>query len=334
MKRYKFNVFILSILLTLYSLLLSPPASAQQLSLSMTPPLLEVVMKPGKSILIAYSVFNLADPAVLRSRVSSFEPLNTRGDIRIKENLEGPIRFTLDNADLQMGDSFFAKTRDKKQLLLRIRAPEGAPEGDYYYTFLVEAQAPPGAEGVSSSQTQGRIGSNILITLTNSGRVDINGKISSFDVLSGFPMNFFGKKIRIFDSADKIPVRLEAANEGRNLIKPNGDITLTGNFGEKSTYSILPQNILAGSRRFLTATPSAELFRPLPEPVSLVLSGFFLGNYKLSTKMSFGEGSPNVFGETSFFALPIKFLMGLLIVIVLGLYLVRRFGQPEKPEKT
>lgn len=311
-------------------LLIPTSTHAQQLSLSISPPLLEVVIKPGKSILVAYTIYNLADPSVLRATVSTFEPSDTVGNIRIKEALDGPVRFSLDNAEFQMGEPFFVKTKDKKQLLLRIRVPEGAPEGDYYYTLLASSQPSPGGEGFSSSQASGRIGSNILVTVTNSGRVDLKGKISTFETYTGFLFNFFGRQIRIFDSADTIPVKLVVENQGKNLIKPNGDVTLTGNFGEKAVYDILQQNILAQSKRLLIATPSAQLTRPLPEPATLVLSGFFLGRYKLSTQMNFGEGAPNIYGQTTFFAFPIKFFIGFLVVVAVGIYLVRKLGTPRK----
>lgn len=297
---------------------------AQQLSLSITPPLLELTIKPGKSVLIAYTVGNYGDPATLQAKVLPFRTKDNQGNIVIENEFSGPVRFSLDNADIQMDQPFFAKPRQTKQLLLRIRIPEGAPDGDYYYTFLVESQPAPGTEGVSSTQAQGSIGSNILVTVTNSGRVDIKGKVSRFEPLKGFVLNFFGKKIKVFDSTDKIPVVLEVENEGKNVIKPDGDITLKGNFDEQASYSLLSQNILAGSKRVLNATPSAELRTPINEPVTLVLSGFFLGKYQLSTNISFGEGAPNIFSQASFVALPIKFIAGFIIAILLTSYIVKK----------
>ncbi len=298
--------------------------NAQQLSLSITPPLLELAIKPGKSVLIAYTIGNYGDPTALRAKVLPFRPKDNQGNIVIENDFSGPVRFSLDNADIQMDQPFFAKSRDSKQLLLRIRIPEGAPDGDYYYTLLVESQPSPGTEGVSSSQAQGTIGSNILVTVTNSGRVDIKGKVSRFEALKGFTLNFFGKKIKFFDSTDKIPVVLEVENEGKNAIKPDGEITLSGSFGEQAKYTLLSQNILAGSKRILNATPSAELRKPIKEPVSVVLSGFFLGNYKLSTNIGFGEGAPNIFSQTSFIALPIKFIAGFIITILLTSYIIKK----------
>lgn len=338
--KYKVSSIIkttgLLLILCFLFLILNSSALAQQVSLSISPPLLEAVIKPGKSILIAYNVGNFGDPSVLRTRVVSFYPKDQSGNIDIREELEGPVRFSLDNADLQLEQPFLLKSKESKQVLLRIRVPEGATEGDYYYTLLAETDPIPFQEGASASRAQARIGSNILITVSSSGRVDIKGKISVFDTLSRFKFRFFGKDFRIFDSADKVPVVLVVENSGGNVIKPDGEIVMKGPYGGKATYAILPQNILALSQRQVSATPSAEINCDLEDigkivpyycrrPSSLVLSGFFLGNYRLSASISFGEGAQSVFAETSFTALPLKLGLGLVAVLIVVTFLLKKF---------
>lgn len=306
---------------------------AQQVSLSITPPHLEAIIKPSKAILIAHRIENFGDPVVLKARVLPFSSKGERGEIVVKEEFEGPVRFSLDNADIQLEQPFFLQTRQSQQLLLRIRIPEGAPQGDYYYTFFVETQPTAQTEGVSTSHTQARVGSTILLTVTDTGQLEIKPKITLFDTLARFKLPFVNA--RIFDSNDKIPVVLTAQNNGRNLIKPEGKITLRGNFGEKASYEITPENILAGGERLLVATPTAEIDcqtqkstgqQPIycQRPVSVLLSGFFVGVYQLSTEIKFGEGSPQVSASTSFVAIPFKLLLGLIAVVFVAIILVRR----------
>ncbi len=313
-------------------LLFISPVFAQQINLSISPPHLEVVIKPGKSILVAYTVQNLGDPVVIIPKVLPFVPKDNQGNITIQEDFEGPIRFALDNADLQLDKPFFLKSQAAQQLLLRMRIPDGAPEWDYYYTFFVETQPFPGTEGVTSSQAQARIGSNILATVTQTGVFNVKGRVAFFDVIPRFKL---GKNINIFDSSDQIPIVLILENNGKNLFKPEGNIVLSGIFGEKAKYDILPQNILAGSQRVVLASPSAQLNCDLPKnnqevklcqnPLSLLLSGFFAGRYTLSAEINFGDNSPtNFFASTSFIGLPFKFLLGLLVVIIAAVILVRR----------
>ncbi len=311
---------------------------AQQVTLSISPPILEVFIKPGKSILIAYKVGNSGDPVVATAKVLPFEPKDQYGNINIKPEFEGPVRFSLDNANISLEQPFFMQTKDSQQLLLRIRIPDGAPEGDYYYTLLVETQPPPTIEGAPNTSAKATIGSNILITVTNTGMTEAKGKIALFDILPRFSFSLFGRQYEVFDSSDKIPVILVVDNQGKNLIKPQGEITLRGNFGETANYEVIPQNILAESQRQLAASPSASVDCQTPgkgsvycrKSVSLLLSGFFVGMYRLSTSLTFGDFGPKISAATSFIALPFKLLFGVFTAVLLAILLVRHFTKPER----
>lgn len=295
---------------------------AQQTSLGLWPPLLEVFIKPDKSILVAYRLENYGDPVVIIPKISTFIPIGNSGNIKINETNDGPIKFNLENSDIQLDQPFFLKNNENQQALLKIRVPEGAPEGDYYYTFMFETKPQNSFSGENISYNRATIGSNILITVTKEGNVEINGKIIQFEVLPKYKLNFFGEKINFFESSDKIPVILTIRNGGKNLIKPNGKITLTGKFNEKSSYSIIPQNILSESNKIVKASPSAEFDKS--NDVSLVLSDFFVGKYDLSTSLNFGENTPIMYANTSFIALPIKLIFALIISIVILFFIIKR----------
>jgi len=307
---------------------------AQSVSLSLSPPLLEVFIKPGKTIMVAYNLQNYGDPVICQAKVLPFEPKDNYGNIRIRSEFEGPIRFSLDNADLKLDQPFFLKSKGRQQILLRLRVPERAPEGDYYYTLLVETQPPPVNEGKASGRAKVTIGSNILVTVTGSETVQIKGKIALFDVLPRFKLNLGFGELKIFDSNDKIPVVAVVENQGRNFIKPEGEIILRGNFGETAKYNILPQNILSQSQRLLSATPSAQIDcgneKKMPifcqKPVSLLLSGFFIGKYNLSLSIFFGENTPKLFASTSFIALPFKLIFGFLIALFIAFFIIKKIS--------
>lgn len=333
-KKLRIKFTFLVFFLILYFMIYPSFIKAQQVSLSITPPLLELVIKPGKSIMIAYQVANHGDPILLTTKVVNFEPKDSLGNIRLKDDLRGPIRFSLDNSDIELERPFFLKTGESQQLLLRIRAPEGAASGDYYYTLLAETTPINNPDRLTGTKTKASIGSNILITVTDSGIVEVKPKVVLFEILN--KLNFFGKKINLFDSFDKIPLIFILENKGKNLIKPEGKITLTGNFGEKIEYDIIPKNILAESQRLVEALPvgtqatfSSQLNTNHPLPVTLTISGFFIGLYRLSTQVSFGENSPTVFANTSFYAFPFKLLGGLILIIIIVIFIIKRFSQNE-----
>jgi hypothetical protein len=308
-------------LLTLlaFSYFITTGVNAQVTSLSISPPLIETIIKPGKSILIAYTISNHGDPVILKPHISSLE-IKENGKIVFKE-AESPVRFSLDNSDLALEQPFFLKTAGRQQLLLRIRIPEGAPEGDYYHSLVVESQPPPLIEGVSSTRNKVSISSNILITTTQTGNLNLNGKIIRFESLPRFKLNLFGKRINIFDSNDKIPLLLILKNTGKNFFQPQGEINLQGNFGERAKYDLVPVNILANSQRLIPATPSAEINSP--QTNSLTLMGFFVGRYQLSTTIKLGNAKL-LYAHTDFIALPFRFLIAFLFISVITFLIIRQ----------
>ena len=316
----KFKNILLTILfLTIPYSLFPNPSFAQQVSLSLSPPLIELFIKPGKAVMVAYKLENLGDPTFLNLKILPFEAKDSLGNIRIRSEFEGPVRFSLDNSELSLGKPFFLKTNSSQQILLRIRIPENITDGDYYYSLLAETSPPTAIEGVGSARTKATIGSNILVTISNSGNVDINPKITLFSTLG-----------KVFDSSDKIPVVLTVVNKGKNMIKPEGQISLKGNFGETSKYDIISKNILAQSERLLEATPSSLMDcrkRKCLFPTSLFLSGFFIGKYNLSTQIKFGENSPTIFASTIFYAFPFKIVAGILITVIIVIIIIKRNNQ-------
>lgn len=318
---------IFSLILLFIAIACLPATFAQELSLSISPPLVETVIKPGKSILIAYTIQNYADPTVLKIKVRPFLPKNNVGEISIKKDFSGPVRFQLDNNDIELEKPFFLKPNEKKQALVRLRIPDGAPEGDYYYTILAETEAPPALEGSSTTSVMGAIGANLLVSVSETGYSPIQAKIVLFDLRNGWKMPFINS--RIFDSSSTIPVVLIVGNAGKHFVKPEGKITLRGNFGETANYDIVPQNILAESQRLTVATPSATIdcdnSTACTYPASLNLSGFFIGKYNLKASVGFGGGSQQLYANASFIALPIKAGIALGAAIIIAVAVIKKF---------
>jgi hypothetical protein len=334
MKYLVFSIKTIFLCLFLYTLyfILNTPVFAQQVSLSISPPLLELFIKPGKSIVVAYKLENLGDPTFLNLKILPFEAKDSLGNIRVKSEFEGPVRFSLDNSDLKLDQPFFLKTNVSQQILLRIRIPENITDGDFYYSLLAETTPPTASEGVGSARAKVAIGSNILITISNSGNIDIKPKISLFSTRGGTTL---GKGVRIFDSSDNIPIVLTVVNKGKNMFKPEGQISLKGNFGETAKYDIISKNILAESERLLEATPSAKincndnLDQTCLFPTSLILSGFFLGKYNLSVQIRFGENSSTIFSSTTFYAFPFKIVIGILLATLIVIFIIKRGKDKE-----
>ena len=321
MKKSGLTKLLIFFILAAYYLLLTTSIFAQSLSLSISPPLLEIVIKPGKSTLIAYSIQNFGDPVVLTPRVVSFEPSDDLGNIKLKEEIEGPVRFNLDNSEIKLGKPFFLKPKTKEQLLLRIRVPENAPEGDFYYSLILTTNPNLQQNQNTAAAAQATIAANILITITETGKIDIKPKIVYFDII---PRLKLFKKLKIVDSFDKIPVVLKVENTGKNYVKAAGKIELQGIFGAKASWKLIPKNILSSSQRLLVASNEAgiKIWKHKKKPVSFILpASFYFGKYTLRASVNFGEESPTVLtANTTFIALPLKLL--LILVGGIGGYLI------------
>ena len=305
------NIITIIIFITVIAVILPKKTLAQQVTLSLSPPIVETLIKPGKTVLIGYTVQNLADPTPLLFKIRSFSPQGDYGEMIIDDELSGPIRFSLDNTDMELEQPFLMKTSDVRQALVRIRIPDGTPEGDYYYTILAESQPAPDIGGQSSPRATATIGSNLLITVTNTGITEANGRIALFDIPSLYQLNIGATRYNLIESQSVVPVTLVVQNKGKNMVKPQGTITLRGPLSPTKSFPLIPQNILAESQRLIRTEGTLRS----DDRISLKLSGFLLGSYTLSASVYFGEGSQQLFANATFIALPFR-LMGVLSLLL------------------
>ena len=275
--------------------------SAQSVSLSLSPTLSEIAIKPGKSVTIRYKFTNKSDPAIVRFQVKPFNSKNNT-----------PLNFELQNTDIRLEEAVFFKNSEVKDLLLQIAIPEDIAEKDYYFYFTGESLPPPIQEGTANIRAKITIRSSLLINVTKDGQVEIKPKISIFEVIPKSKLKLAGSKLNIFNSYEKIPVVLVVENKGKNLIKPRGEIIVKGPLWQSRSFIINDKNVLAGSQK----------------KISLELPGYFLGNFKISSNLTFGEGTPAVFASTSFTVLPFKF-MGFLLISFLVIFTIRRLFQKK-----
>jgi len=285
----------------------------QTLSLSIEPTILQVKIKPGKSITQAYKIRNSGHKVQLDSAILPFEPLDKKGHIKLPDNLSAPVYdhpylawFSFQNANLDLGNSFSLKTGRHQQVVLKIRVPENAQEGDYYTTLVFKSQNPAGLNGSSSSQA-GIIGTNILLTVSEkeyppiSGQVDLDLQNPFFafikKVLKFFKIDWqipkFLINLRLVDSLDQIPFLVQTKNTGKFRFQTSGQLTVKGQPGLGSTQiDLQPENVLAQSERqqkivwaqhgFLMGKYIAQVdLKPRPEQVETSRLSFTAFPYKI-----------------------------------------------------
>jgi hypothetical protein len=316
MRRYHLLFFLTLILNTGY-LILAPKACAQTLSLSLWPPLLEVMMRPGKMITQVYKLTNNSDHELqITPRIFPFEPEGETGEIKISFS---PVEATLATPYFsfasreKFGQSFLLPVGETREMVLKISLPQNNPEKDYYYTLLFssgeEALASlAGEEGKSTTVAQ--IGTNILLTASQLGKPTLLGRITLFS--APIMVDSF--------SAANFSVILE--NWGKSFWKPFGKIEVSGPFDQKGEIPLREQNVLANSSRRLTV----DSFRP-PWPI---------GPFKAKLTFSLNEDGPELSSQISFWYLPYKLtgtIVTLLILLLFGRRLKNRFSPQRLPQR-
>ena len=329
------SICALSVIICALTFLVAPSsAKAQTFSLSIYPPLLEVMIMPGKSLNYIYQLSNSGDETTVTTSILPFIPADELGNPQLTINNQQPfgfaqgksaINFSLENSDISLNQSFTLKQGENKQIILKIDVPEDAPEKDYYYTLLFSTK--PDSNLVQTGPKQaGILGSNLLLTISKDGKPNKEGEIVEFSTSRlCLPSSVFGIRLLssvlcfpLLDSFDKPHFLLRVKNTGRAFWKPFGKISVEGWFGQKEEAELRPDNILANSiRQIEVATPSA-----FPK------SSFLLGKYTAKVDFVPDDSETKLLKTTSFFAFPVKLtivlLTSVLILFTIKLVIRRR----------
>jgi len=297
------------------------PVAAQTFSLAISPPLLELMIMPGKSYLQPYAVTNTGTKITLTPSLTTFSPKDEFGHISLNPPStinHLPSIIQLDNPAIKLNEPFEIDANETKNLNLRMTVPSDAEEKDYYLTLLFSSQPNSSSQSNDSqigsgSQLVGVIGTNILITVSKDGKPLKQGEIIDFR-LSNF--QFLISNIEFIDSFDPPQYKIRIKNTGRTYWKPVGQVTATGTLNQKWTNYLQSDNILGSSIREISlATPSAQ-------------PNFLIGAYKTTLSFQTDEEDEKILKSITFIALPIKLILGLVIAVILlkiiSLYIRRR----------
>jgi len=326
-KRFlKINICFFTFLCSFLALGFFSPnkVQAQSLELGLYPPLLEVMIKPGKSITQVYKVINSSDvDLILKSKIIPFQAADEFGGIQLLENQTSSLSlewFSFQNADLNLGDQFVLKAGGNQQVVLKIKVPENAPENDYYLTLLFENQLEP-MLGLSASQAQIKIGANILLTVSSSGEPLKKAGIEEFSLDNAL---FKIGSYSFIDSFTQPRFILKVKNLGKTLFKPMGTITVSGWTQQKYLLDLLPENIITASSRQLRCFSTAN-----NQPISCVLTPnwqtkLLIGNYQAQVDFGLDKISSDYQTKTQFIALPFS-ILAIVVFLIIFLGLIPRF---------
>lgn len=275
----------------------SPPVHAQAVSLAISPPVLEVMVAPGKEIDYDFVISNLETGVVLTPQLVTFIPSGENGET--DESTMPPPSFVSVASQpipLQSGASV--------PVTLKISPPADALERDYYLRLAFATLNNPDISLQNGSTANVRIASNILLTVSKNGIPGKNAKIVQF---SG-PV--------LTDSFFNLIYKIKIQNTGPTYFKPIGKITVSRSLGSDLTLDLAPQNVLSGSVRQISCINGETL-------VNCILPGFFhIGIFKASLDFNLDESAQHYQAGVTTIALPFSLIIGLV-----GLYLIYRSGK-------
>lgn len=314
------RVNLLLWLFILYLGVFPTPIAAETFSLAVSPPLLELMIMPGKSYLQPYTVTNTGSKIAITPSLATFSPLDEFGHIKLNNlitNNQSPrlqlssaeladggqaLSFQFDNPNFKLNQPFEIDANETKNLNLRITVPAETEEKDYYLTLLLSSQ-PNVSQIGSGSQQAGVIGANLLITVSKDGKPLKKGEIEELKLLNCYIVKLLNWCP--IDSFDKPEYLIRIKNTSKTYWKSIGQITATGTLNQKWANDLQEDNILANSVREISlATPSAQ-------------PNFLIGAYKSTLEFQPDEEGDKMIKTITFIALPIKLIFGLILAVIL-----------------
>jgi len=260
-------------------------------NLSIQPSQLEIQLKPGTNYVQSYIIKNNGDVSVtLNTSVDTWLPQGLNGNI-IYLNSPPNLNISLSNSDLKLGQNFILNPNQSKQLVLKI---QGDTPGDYYFTFFVNQDV---SSNPSTNSTQLiRLGSHLLISISDSELPTTNFKINNFKVQNPFIDCFFSS----------VKFSGEIQNNSNYFDKIDNTISISKNNTVINKLTIFPDNVLSHHSRTLRclndkSPAECQLSKPL-----------WPGIYQASIDNT----------STSFIILPYSLLIFLLLLIIITKLLI------------
>ncbi len=258
---------------------------AQTISLSVTPPIVEVMIAPGKSIKQTFTISNDGGNTLIFPKIVYFTPSDNAGNVDLTEDL-APEWVKYDKAPFNL------KSGQKHDFKISIDPPEDTEEIDHFLTLIFESDVPTDILGQSSALFTSQIGSNILLTISKDG----NPKKSASIVKFSAP--------KVIDSSfGKINYQLELKNNGNSYWKPNGKIIVND-----TQLKLAPQNILSGFSRKVMCIKDETLIECSPENNKII------GIIKSNLEFQLDDESKIYKAETTTYSFPFT---GFVILIFL-----------------
>lgn len=278
-------------------------------NITINPAQIEYLIKPNATIIQAYEINNNSNQDIyLNTEVLPFLPQGNSGSVSYQNiPINSNINFSLNNSDLILGQPFLLKANSKQQLVLKIKTTNASLTDSYYTFFVSQVQR---QNNINYPQASGKIGSHILLSVTNTENISTKGSVNLFKITPKIKDVFFSR----------LQFSGEVKNDSNYFLKTSGQITLTKNDQVLKEIKLQPLNVLANYYRQIDCQ----------ELTNCTLKGpFWPGRY--TATISFDQNLKIPSQSISFFVLPLSPILFILFLvgIILGIKIIKKKIQPK-----
>lgn len=320
-KKRSFKGFFYGLLFSLLFLpFLQTTVHAQEVSLGVYPPLIQLQEEPNNLVEYELVIKNISqEPVDVSILLQPFEPSDSNdGSITFPTQIgtynkeyETIFKNTVFFTNSQPISDLSLAPNQENNITVSTQLPENIGPGDYYFSVIFISK-PINSQNTSTSAG---ISTNVLLT--------VGAKSEATGELVEFSTNTFFEK-------GPVPFTVTVKNTSENVITPTGEILITNMFGQKvGKITLLPMNILANSNRSFSDT--SQLPKDMNDKTILSLKpqaiwneSFLLGVYNATVTIHLSEEGP-IFSKTiSFYAFPAQFIVGFIIALIIVLLIRSR----------
>ena len=185
-----------------------------------------------------------------------------------------------------------------------MNVPKETPAGDYYLAIVAQAEQPDGFQSSSAITLQAGTAARIIVSVSETGRLDTGGDVVQFDVSPSVKIPFLGENITIVTRPSDMQLTMTVINTGMNVTRAYGTIH----------ESEIPSTLLmSGEQRTLTFTNE---FRDK-----------WFGKVNAQAVVYFDTDPNPIRTDVTFYIIPTPLLLGMIGMLLIGIvmYLLTKY---------
>lgn len=316
--RYKIAALLTSLLVSsIYSLSSPTSAHAQSVGLSISPPVVEILLAPNKKVVQTFTLKNQGESVIITPNLREVKPIDQYGHVAVSSNEINPANMPLGAklSPLGLGNSITLAGGDTTALTLSLEGATVDAPIDTYLALVIEAS--PVNNSYHLTAAKPGISALVLVTLTPSAVIPANLEIADFN-----PPLFH-------DSTLPFVLTPTLKNNSSIMLRPRGKLQILGSndhvLYELSFYKNL---LLKESKRIIEGSTQSD--PPLVTPLSWEPNWTNFGPLRVRLSVETEGGTKLTEIEKVVWFLPIRAIIAITLLAVIMIVLIVFKAKPPK----